>query len=102
MIRVEWDDKKAEANYRKHGIHFEEVKVALFDPYCIDERDCYKFEDPWRTIGLSKNNLLFVVHTARENGIEVIIPVPIANATNGRANAPVCGMLRYRFCTTAM
>jgi hypothetical protein len=31
-----------------------------------------------------------------------IIPVPIANATNGRANAAVFGMLRCRFCTTAM
>ncbi|MDR2697260.1 MAG: hypothetical protein LBB40_02155, partial [Holophagales bacterium] len=33
---------------------------------------------------------------------EQMIPVPIANATNGRANAAVCGVLRYCFCTTAM
>jgi hypothetical protein len=35
-------------------------------------------------------------------GDDVLIPVPIANATNGRANAPIYGMLCYCFCTTAM
>jgi hypothetical protein len=34
--------------------------------------------------------------------ILAVIPVPITNATNGRANAAVCGMSHYRFCTTAM
>jgi uncharacterized DUF497 family protein len=72
MIRVEWDDKKAEASYRKHGVRFEEAVIALQDPNCLERRLFENAEERWRTIGLGKDNLLFVVHTTRENGIEII------------------------------
>ena len=36
---VEWDDNKAEINYKKHGIHFEDVALIFLDENLIDDYD---------------------------------------------------------------
>jgi hypothetical protein len=36
---VEWDDRKAAANLRKHGVSFEEAITALADPRAITAPD---------------------------------------------------------------
>jgi hypothetical protein len=36
---VEWDNRKAAANQRKHGVSFEEAATALEDPLSITFRD---------------------------------------------------------------
>jgi uncharacterized DUF497 family protein len=83
MIRFEWDDKKAEANYLKHGIRFEEAKAAFFDPNRIEEQDRFENgEMRWRTIGMNDNCLLlFIAHTIRENGVETIRIISARRAT---------------------
>ena len=72
----EWDDRKAEINYRKHGILFEEAILVFDDPLAVVEQD--RIEDGerrWQAVGMAGNCLLLLVaHTVRleEEGIEII------------------------------
>jgi uncharacterized DUF497 family protein len=38
----EWDDAKAEANFRKHGVRFEHAVEACEDPDALIELDAAK------------------------------------------------------------
>ncbi len=59
----EWDDRKAAANLKKHGVSFEEALTALADPHAITAPDLV-FPDRWITIGRSVLlRVLFVLHT---------------------------------------
>ena len=76
MRLFEWDDEKEKANWRKHGIHFDQAASVFNDPRCFSEPD-NRFEhgeERWRTVGMAEDRclLLFVAHTTRENGIEII------------------------------
>ena len=72
----EWDNKKAEANFRKHGIRFEEAVRVFDDPLAVTEQDRIENgERRWQTIGMVAGCLLLLVaHTVRfEDGdIEVL------------------------------
>ncbi|MBQ1837478.1 MAG: BrnT family toxin, partial [Neisseriaceae bacterium] len=35
----EWDDDKADANYKKHGVSFEEACTAIFDDFAMTFQD---------------------------------------------------------------
>jgi len=89
MIEFEWDDKKAEATWRKRGITFKEATTVFCDQRCLYEPDDYEHEERERAIGMSaKPRLLLVVHTRTEKewGEEVIriISVRKANPTERR------------------
>lgn len=71
----EWDDKKAEINFRKHGIRFEEAALVFDDPFALSEQDRIENgEQRWQTIGMVGGCLLLLVaHTVRfEDDTEVI------------------------------
>ena len=71
----EWDDRKAEANFNKHGIRFEEAALVFNDPFALSEQDRIENgEQRWQTIGMAGGCLLLLVaHTVRfEDGIEVV------------------------------
>jgi hypothetical protein len=71
----EWDDKKAESSFHKHGIRFEEAALAFDDPFAVSEQDRIENgEQRWQTIGMAGGCLLLLVaHTVRfEDGIEVV------------------------------
>jgi len=72
----EWDDQKAEINYRKHGVRFEEAALAFDDPFAISNQDRIEnSEQRWQTIGMVGGCLLLLVaHTVRfeDEGIEVV------------------------------
>lgn len=72
----EWDDTKADINFRKHGIRFEEAALAFDDPLSLSEQDRIENgEQRWKTIGMAGGCLLLLVaHTMRleDEGIEVI------------------------------
>jgi uncharacterized DUF497 family protein len=77
MERVfEWDYKKAEANFRKHGIRFEEAALVFDDALSVSKQDHIENgEYRWQTIGMVSGFLLLLVaHTVRaeDTGIEVI------------------------------
>jgi hypothetical protein len=39
MLRFEWNDEKALANERKHGVSFAEAKTVFFDAYALYTAD---------------------------------------------------------------
>ena len=64
----EWDEKKAEINYRKHGIRFEEAAQIFDDPLSLSVQDrIVSGERRWQTIGMVSGCLLLLVaHTVCE------------------------------------
>jgi uncharacterized DUF497 family protein len=65
MIRFEWDNAKAKANRRKHGISFEIARHVFEDPDALVEQDRIESgELRWQTIGMVNGAvLLLVAHT---------------------------------------
>lgn len=70
----EWDTNKAESNYKKHGISFDEAKTALLDPNALAQEDPdSENENRWILIGMTQQaKLLTVVYTLRQNSIRLI------------------------------
>ncbi len=71
----EWDDEKAQKNFRKHGVTFEEATTIFGDPLSltIDDPLHSKGEHRFVTIGQSvRQRTLVVVHTDRGNHVRVI------------------------------
>jgi len=65
MIRFEWDNAKARANRRKHGVSFEIARHVFEDPDALVEQDRIEGgELRWQTIGMIEGALLLLVaHT---------------------------------------
>ena len=63
---VEWDDNKAELNWKKHGIHFEDAALIFLDNNLIDDYDeeHSDYEDRIKVIGLV-GKVLVVIYTER-------------------------------------
>jgi len=72
----EWDEAKAELNFRKHGIRFDDATLAFDDPFAKSEQDRIENgEQRWKTIGMAGGCLLILLaHTVRfeDDGIEVV------------------------------
>ena len=63
----EWDRRKATANFRKHGVGFEEATSVFGDPLSITitDPDHSDYEERLVIMGMSaRRRLLVVVHTA--------------------------------------
>ena len=69
----EWDDDKAELNWKKHGIKFETAAKVFGDENRIEEFDYLHsdYEDRWKVIGMV-DKLLFVVYTERSERLRLI------------------------------
>lgn len=70
-LRFEWDDRKATANFNKHGVRFEEAKSIFVDERAklIDDPDHSQDEDRFVLLGLSSAlRLLLVCHCYRSEG----------------------------------
>jgi uncharacterized protein len=67
MRLIEWDDKKADSNYRKHGVLFEEAACVFDDPLAVSVQERIEHgEQRWQTIGMVGGCLLLLVaHTLR-------------------------------------
>ena len=74
-LKFEWDDAKAEANLRTHGVSFDLAKTVFKDPFAIerlDDREDYG-EERFVMVGMAEGNiLLFVAYTEREDCIRII------------------------------
>lgn len=74
-MQFEWDDDKAEANFAKHGVSFEEALTCFYDPKQVAFHDPEHSEDEDREllIGHSgQGRLLIVSYTLREPVIRLI------------------------------
>jgi uncharacterized DUF497 family protein len=69
-----WDAKKAEANWRKHGVRFEEAATVFSDPLFILVDASRNDEARDAAIGFdSTGRLLYVVHIeVRESYVRII------------------------------
>lgn len=72
-MRFEWDEAKARANERKHGVSFEEARTAFDDELAAYYPDSLH-EARFILIGYSKlHRLLYVVHAeVGEDAIRII------------------------------
>lgn len=74
-LRFEWDETKAAANIRKHGITFEEAVTVLGDSHSITIYDQFHSDEEERfiDIGMSESGrLLVVVYVERKMSIRII------------------------------
>jgi len=86
-LRFEWDNRKAAANLRKHGVSFKEARSVFFDEQArlIDDPDHSEEEDRFVLLGLSGAlRLLLVCHCYRSEG-EVIRIISARRATRTEA-----------------
>jgi len=74
-MHFEWDPQKAAANFRKHGVSFEESTTALRDDLAVTGYDPDHSEDEDRvvTFGVSNEGRLLVVgHTEHREVVRII------------------------------
>jgi uncharacterized protein len=70
----EWDQAKAAANYKKHGVRFEHAVGAFEDPFALielDESEEYG-EDRFLLTGRAAGGILVVVYTERGERVRII------------------------------
>jgi uncharacterized DUF497 family protein len=70
-IKFEWDEKKATANEKKHGISFDEARTVFFDEHAklIDDPEHSGGEERFILLGLSSTlRVMVVCHCYREQG----------------------------------
>jgi uncharacterized protein len=67
MVRFEWDRAKADANFKKHGVRFEDAIIAFDDPFALiafDEEHSHS-EIREMLLGRATRDVLVVVFTIR-------------------------------------
>ena len=71
----EWDVKKAEANYKKHGVRFSETLPVFEDEYAITITDDESDPEEQRFVSIgtgAKERVLVVVYSYRDKKIRII------------------------------
>ncbi len=74
-MKVEWDVRKAETNYRKHGVRFAEAVLVFEDEYAITVKDEESDPSEERFISIgsgAKEKLLVVVYSYRGMNVRLI------------------------------
>lgn len=75
QLQFEWDERKADHNFKKHGVRFEEAQTIFLDPNSVTLPDNTHSveEDRYIDIGFSsQGRLLLVVYTERSSRIRLI------------------------------
>jgi len=78
-MEFEWDDRKAAANLKKHGVGFEEASTVFRDPLAATgaDPDHSLDEQRWVTFGLSdRGRLLVVAHAEQDDHLRMISARP--------------------------
>jgi uncharacterized protein len=74
-LRLEWDEVKAKANFKKHKVSFDEGKTIFNDPFLVTFLDGTRSanEERYVNIGLSASErVLVLIHTERQGRIRII------------------------------
>ena len=86
-MRFDWDQAKANANLKKHGVAFEDARSVFFDEFAVQffDEDHSCEEERFLLLGLSSDaKLLLVCHCEREQG-NVIRIISARKATKREA-----------------
>jgi uncharacterized protein len=70
----EWDDAKAAENLARHGVSFEEARLAFADTLGVEREDTREHygEQRFILLGMVRGRLLAVVHTPRNARARII------------------------------
>ena len=62
-MEFEWDDDKAQSNYKKHGVRFSEAVTTFRDSHALEmlEQESSANEDRWVRLGRSSHSRVLVV-----------------------------------------
>jgi len=74
-LTFEWDESKAQKNFQKHKVDFDEAKTVFYDPFLLTYSDTFHSDTESRfvNIGISiKMRTLLVIHTERNETIRII------------------------------
>ncbi len=74
-MKFEWDKNKADRNFSKHRVSFDEAKTVFDDPLYVDFYDSRHSdkENRYLIVGeSSQGRLLIVSYTERRNSIRII------------------------------
>jgi hypothetical protein len=75
----DWDVRKAEANFRKHGVRFSESLAVFEDDYAITITDDESDPDEQRFVSMGtgvKGRVLVVVYSYRGENIRILSARP--------------------------
>jgi len=74
-VEFDWDTRKAAANFRKHGISFQEAGTIFGDPMALtfDDPDHSVGERRLLTFGVSRTSKFLIVCHTEEAGVTRII-----------------------------
>ena len=73
--KVHWDPAKAEENWRKHGIRFEEAEAVLRDPLSVTLDDPLHSDDEDRYLAVAEmpyGRLIIISYTIRDDEARLI------------------------------
>ncbi|BBC26190.1 BrnT family toxin [Pseudanabaena sp. ABRG5-3] len=78
-MKFEWDNSKAIANFKKHGVSFEEAKTVFDNPLAVIFDDAAHSINEYREIIIGhslQSRLLIISFTERSNSIRIISARP--------------------------
>ena len=76
MIKFTWDISKAQSNFKKHDVSFDEAKSVFYDEFAIQFYDDPHSQDEDRFLMLGMSNhsrLLLICHCERDAGHSIRI-----------------------------
>lgn len=72
-MNYQWDDEKAKANARKHGVEFADAVTVFADDFAVTIEDDDPEEERFVTIGMDAlGRILVVVFTWRGEDLRII------------------------------
>lgn len=72
-MKFEWDEEKAESNFQKHGVSFEDASTVFADPFLLVMPDPRHTESRYIVLGRSSSDqVLVVIHAERGDNIRII------------------------------
>ena len=85
-ILFTWDDKKAESNFRKHGVSFAEAAAIFLDENMwieVNSYDEYTGEERLQAVGLVYGDIMYMVYVEHItlNNEDIIRIISARNAT---------------------
>ena len=84
LFQFEWDEAKAHANERKHGVTFELAFSVFYDPRLLTVADLEhsETEERWFSVGVAGNDALLSVVYVWSEADPAVIKVRLVSARN--------------------
>ena len=86
-LKFEWDESKASANLKKHGVSFDEARTVFFDERArlIDDPEHSNDEDRFILLGLSSSLRVMVVCHCYRSPDNIIRLISARKATSSES-----------------